>query len=207
MLCAVMALGTVGCGGSGSGAGAGSGSGTGGGTGGTTGGGSAKLDKTVINIQGYEAGVNLNWLRDLTDEYEEAHKDIVYEEGKKGVEIKVEGVSSTDHASMNNVDIHLYVSHGNWGQDTAQKLGGEGKLMDVTDVVKGQAPTNYTLSDGSKLNWTEQVVEGGQVVTKTIEDYIMPDYRPVLKSGGRYYGTPSVAIRRGLSYDSNVLAE
>ena len=207
MLCAVMALGTVGCGGSGSGTGAGSGTGTGGGTGGTTGGGSAKLEKTVINIQGYEAGVNLNWLRDLTDEYEEAHKDIVYEEGKKGVEIKVEGVPSTDHASMNNVDIHLYVSHGNWGQDTAQKLGGEGKLMDVTDVIKGQAPTNYTLSDGSKLNWTEQVVEGGQVVTKTIEDYILPDYRPNLMSGGKYYGVPSYGIRRGLSYDANVFDE
>ena len=37
-----------------------------------------RANPTVINIQGYEAGVNLNWLRTLCAEFEEIHKHFLH---------------------------------------------------------------------------------------------------------------------------------
>ena len=119
VLCFLMAISVVACGGPGNtGDNTGSGNngdvvdeGNGNGSGGNgnegTGGGTPVIptpgedaEPTIVNIQGYEAGVNLNWLRTLCAEFEEIHKDTTVRANERGVEFKIDAVSSTDSASM-----------------------------------------------------------------------------------------------------------
>ncbi len=159
-------------------------------------------NETIVQIQGYEAGVNLDWIRDFALEYEKLHVNDSYEEGKKGLRFKVEPVGKTDTSSMNNLDVHLFIH--NDVAATGKSLGQEGKLIDINDVVTGDASAAVA-PEGVTYNWTWQEEENGVMVTKTIEDLFVGSYSDTLKANdGHYYALPSYGIRTGLTYDGNV---
>ncbi|MBR5900668.1 MAG: hypothetical protein IKZ38_04680, partial [Clostridia bacterium] len=199
LMCALMAFSVVGCGGSGSG-------------------GPVDPDpvpnpgqnpdsdlvytgnETEVYMEGYEAGVNLDWARAIAKQYEKEHANDSYEEGKKGLKIDVKGQNDTDTSTLLNNEVHLYLSA--YNSDTGNKLGQQGIALNINDVVTGQAPA------GSGYNWTWEEEVNGVMTTRTIEDLIMPDYRRNLKANdGNYYALPSFGIRTGLTYDANTFRE
>ena len=199
LMCALMAFSVVGCGGSGSG-------------------GPVDPDpvpnpgqnpdsdlvytgnETEVYMEGYEAGVNLDWARAIAKQYEKEHANDSYEEGKKGLKIDVKGQNDTDTSTLLNNEVHLYLSA--YNSDTGNKLGQQGIALNINDVVTGQAPA------GSGYNWTWEEEVNGVMTTRTIEDLIMPDYRRNLTANdGNYYALPSFGIRTGLTYDANTFRE
>ena len=201
-LCGLMTFTTVGCG---SGSGSGSGSGTGGGTDSPVVGEKVYTgNETEIRIGGYEAGVNLDWIRVLAREYEDMHLEDSYEEGKKGLKI-ITVPTEIESSTVTANDYVIYVMQNT--HETARQLGQDGKALDIHDVVTG----NATGSDpsGDPYNWTFTGVKNGVVTENmTIEDYIMEDYRVSMKANdGHYYGLPSYSLKESLSYDANLFRE
>lgn len=193
-LCGLMAFSLVGCG-----------------DGGTTGGGSDGT-KTVINIQGYEAGVNLDWLRALCKEYEAVLGDESFEAGKSGVEFKIEPVTSTDTTAMGNSTIHMYVTHGGAGGYSGYSLAMDGLTVNIDDVVTEDIDDRYyNMPDGTLREYAEGEEKDG-VMDTSIRDKVNKDYfnqslcsREASSVGTGYYqcyAMPSYGIKTGLSYDA-----
>ena len=96
-----------------------------------------------IVIQGYEAGVNLNWIRTLSDEFAQINANKSFVPGTRGVKFKIEGVSSTDTSSMLSANIHMYITHGNFGADTGRSLSDQEKVVSLDDIVSVQDDIRY----------------------------------------------------------------
>ena len=157
---------------------------------------------TTVYIQGYEAGVNLNWLRTLCAEFEEIHKNTSFRDGEKGVEFKIEPVSSTDSASMLHSNIHLYVSHGAAGADTGRTLSQQGKLVSIDDAVSEKNEIRYTedgepylvsIRDKVMYNYYNEILCSTEASTNLDEDG---------QAYNKCYALPSYGIATGLSYDA-----
>ncbi len=168
--------------------------------------------KTVINIQGYEAGVNLDWLRVLCDEYEELHKDESFEDGKTGIEFKIEPVTSTDTTAMGNSTVHMYVTHGGAGGYSGYTLAMDGLTVNIDDVATELIDDRYyNMPDGSLREYNEGEEKDG-VLDTSIRDKINKEYynellcsREVSNVGEGYYqcyAMPSYGIKTGLTYDA-----
>ena len=159
-----------------------------------------RANPTVINIQGYEAGVNLNWLRTLCVEFEEIHKDDTFRTGERGVEFKVDGVAGTDSTGMKNANIHMYVA--SESNDSGRLLAQQGNIISIDEVVTEKSETRYD--------------EDGEAYLVSIRDKVMPNYYNEIlcstetsavqdKPGFTYnkcYALPSFGLATGLSYDA-----
>lgn len=67
--------------------------------------------KTQVQVFTYNAGFKDEWLWQLEADFEEANKDTVYEEGKKGVQIHHEGAMkqfSSDDIKNSNFDVFFF---------------------------------------------------------------------------------------------------
>ncbi len=95
-----------------------------------------KIDasKTQIYVRNYDGGYGSEWLSKIKDRFEEAHKDDVLEEGKKGVQIYINNNKDTADASANKIltnrDEVIFTE-----QSSYFSLKNEGILADITDVV------------------------------------------------------------------------
>lgn len=183
-LCGLLAFSAVGCGG---------GEQNGGGT---TGGG----EKAVINIEGYEAGVNLNWLRDMAAEFANLNADRITD-GKKGVEfdiVPISGLTSTN--TMPSSNVHLYVHSGGSGDQAAsgKSLANLGYTLNIDDIVTEKIDT--------------RIDEEGNAVQYSIRDKFDKQYYNQMYCGEapsavgngykQCYGLPSYSVKYGLTLDA-----
>ena len=104
--------------------------------------------KTQIQVWTYNAGFKDEWLYQLEADFEEAHKDVVYEDGKKGVQVRHEGAMkqwSSDDIKNSNFDV-FFMEGGDyyaWRQS--------GALEDLTGIVTAASKyDNKTIR--SKMN-------------------------------------------------------
>ena len=69
------------------------------------GGSNTKIDqsKTQIYISNYAGGYGSEWLAAVKARFEEAHKDDVIEEGKKGVQIVIDNIANTADAESSKI--------------------------------------------------------------------------------------------------------
>ncbi|MBR2871201.1 MAG: hypothetical protein IKB98_07500, partial [Clostridia bacterium] len=166
-----------------------------------------------IYIQGYEAGVNLNWIRTLSDEFAQINANRSFVPGTRGVKFKIEGVSSTDSSSMQNANIHFYVMHGNFGADTARNLAAQEKVVSIDDVVSVQDDIRYDENEEPYLVsirekvlprfYNESLCYGGESSDQNIEAWYKEKYNlPDTFKWGTCYGLPSYGITTGLSFDA-----
>ena len=212
LLCAFMSISVVACGG---GSGAGTGDGTGDGGSGTGGGGGTggSGDKTVINIQGYEAGVNLDWLRGLAKDFETLYATHSFEAGKTGVEFKFDARTYTDSSSMLQSNIHLYVHSGAQGADTGRTLAEKQRAISIDDIVSVQDEIRYDkdnqpyyISIREKVMpnyYNSTLCSADASSNQNISDWYRTKYG--LSSNFKFntcYAMPSYGLQSGLSYDA-----
>ncbi len=134
-------------------------------------------DKTIIYVHNYNGGVGTQWLTGAKARFEQAYKEKVYEEGKKGVFIDVEANQEERLSSMATSGIHMYFFEQHY--DIRNLSQTAGKLLKLTDVI------------------TEKDANG-----VSIESKISAENRVALKGAdGEYYGLPHYSWYPGLSYD------
>lgn len=130
--------------------------------------------KTQIQVFTYNAGFKDEWLYQLEADFEEANKDTVYEEGKKGVQVRHEGAMkqwSSDDIKNSNFDV-FFMEGGDyyaWRQS--------GALEDLTDIVTGTNKyDNKTIR--SKMNEKQKSYFGG-VTSEGVQEkyYALPHYK------------------------------
>lgn len=92
--------------------------------------------KTQLYINNFYGGYGSDWLAAVKKRYEELHKDDVYEEGKKGIQIYINNkkvqASSISSEILSNRD-EIYFSEYSY----YRTLKSDGVLLDITDAVKG----------------------------------------------------------------------
>lgn len=130
--------------------------------------------KTQVQVFTYNAGFKDEWLWQLEADFEEANKDTVYEEGKKGVQIHHEGAMkrfSSDDIKNSNFDI-FFMEGGDyysWRQS--------GALEDLTGIVTATSKyDNKTIK--SKMN-EKQISYFGGLTSENAEEkyYALPHYK------------------------------
>ena len=147
--------------------------------------------KTQLIVATYDGGLGSEWIEDSASRFEEKYADVSFEEGKKGVQVRVlkssnyggDGVRDTMHSEeadvwfTENVNYKEHINYEN--------------LADITDVV------------------TEPLVEFGE--EKAIVDKMESGYREFLNVGTEsepeYYAIPFYDGFYGLVYDKDMFAK
>lgn len=130
--------------------------------------------KTQVQVFTYNAGFKDEWLWQLEADFEEANKDTVYEEGKKGVQIHHEGAMkqfSSDDIKNSNFDVFFFEGgdYYSWRQS--------GALEDLTGIVTATNKyDNKTIK--SKMN-EKQISYFGGLTSENAEEkyYAVPHYK------------------------------
>lgn len=177
-------------------------------------------NKTVLKIGVYNGGLGYAWAEDLEKKFEEAYADVSFEEGKKGVNLKInpqkelfdsETVQATIMQNQDAEDVYY----------TFYRAGGifsrKGLASNITDIV-----TEKCYKDDGSL--AEYNAETGTYVgaTKSLADKLSTEYQkafyfdaqevdydgdgaPNIKEG--YYSLPYQDDLSGFIYDYDLFKE
>jgi len=134
LLALVMCLSMAACGGSG-------GSGGSGDAGAVQGDdGAVDTERTQLYVFNFAGGYGVQWLKLLKERYEELHKDDVYEEGKKGIQIVINNekklATELEDQILNNKD-EVYFTESAYYYSLLNK----GVLGEITEAVTGDMAT------------------------------------------------------------------
>lgn len=140
------------------------------------GGGEDNKSKTQVNLWQYIGCSGEEWMKEAIDRFEEANKDVVYEDGKKGVHIN-RTYDKTPKLNDLTYDVYLLESVAD-----IYSLSAQGKLLDITDLYKG---TN-----------------GYEAVEGKIKTEMLDGLKGVNSEGEEgYYALPWYEWYPGISYD------
>ncbi len=153
-------------------------------------GGNAQIDqsKTQIYVSNYSGGYGSEWLAALKTRFEEAHKDDVIEEGKKGVQIVIDSTKNTaDDESTKILDgrNEVYFTE----QSSYFTLKSQGLLGDITDAVTATLPG-----------------ESGSILDK-MSDEQKSFYGISENSETHYYAVPHYSGYFGITYNIDLFDE
>lgn len=147
--------------------------------------------KTQLVVATYDGGLDHEWILDSATRFEEKYADVSFEEGKKGVQVRVvkssnyNGLSVLDTMHTEDADV-WFTEHVNY-QDHINR----DNFADITDIV------------------TEPLAEYGE--DKSIADKIEDGYRDFLNVGTesepQYYAIPFYDGIYGLVYDKDLFAK
>lgn len=137
--------------------------------------------KTQINVQFYQAGYGEDWIYDYEAKFEEAYKDVSFEDGKTGVQVWHNGDMSnwtTTKMSSSKYDIFFFENERYYNFL-------DGTLEDLTDIVKENIPGEEK-SIEKKLNDQQK-------------DFFA--VKSSASSEGRYYALPHYYGTYGIVYN------
>lgn len=112
---------------------------------------SVDTERTQLYVFNFAGGYGVEWLKLVKDRYEELHKDDVYEEGKKGIQIIINNekklATELEDQILNNRD-EVYFTESAYYYSLLSK----GVLGDITEAVTGDMaaygdPAGTTLLD------------------------------------------------------------
>ncbi len=152
-------------------------------------------NRTQLYVFNYAGGFGSDWLQAVKERYEEYSKDVVYEEGKTGVQIFVTNQKSTGEDVAGTVlTNHYEVYFTEYAY--YQTLRAQGVLGDITEAVTGDL----------------SVYDGGDAEGATIEGKLTDEQRAyygVQDAQGQvhYYGIPHYSGYTGLIYNVDLFNE
>ena len=165
IMAGAMSLCLIGCGGGGNNS-----------TGGKPSGGGDNKNKTTVNLWQYIGCSGEEWSKAAIERFEEANKDVVYEEGKKGVHIE-RTYDKTPQLTDLTYDVYVLESVAD-----IYSLSAQGKILDLTDLFEG---TN-----------------GYEAVGKKVKDEMLDGLKGVDSNGKEgYYALPWYEWYPGITYD------
>lgn len=153
-----------------------------------------KIDpnRTQIYVYNYAGGYGTDWLIALKERYEELHKDDVYEEGKKGVQVYINAQKTSIESYMDSIldnrDEIYFAEYVDYYTLLYKDL-----VADITEAVTGDLgsygdPAGTTIE--SKL-------------TEQFQDYFAVSEG----TSKKYYALPHYASYNGLAYNIDLFEE
>ena len=138
--------------------------------------------KTILYASNFNGAYGSKWLQEAANRYEELHKDDVYQEGKKGVQIWIDnnktGASDLIAGMSSNRD-DIFFTENAYFYDIVRS----GYALDLTDIV------------------TEKLTKYSE--TKSIEDKLTDEQRSFYSVDNHYYVIPHYQGFSGLTYDKD----
>ena len=141
--------------------------------------------KTNITVGTYNGGVGLPWLKEAAKRFEAAYEEVSFEDGKTGVAVHVMDAKTGVNLENSSLDKDVFFTE---SVDYYSFVAQEGKLADITDVVK---------ADLTALN------DSG-----TIEDKLDSALSNFLTAkDGKYYALPFYDGIYGIAYDVDMFEQ
>lgn len=143
---------------------------------------SVNSTQTQLYVYVFSRGYGSEYLYKLKNRYEALHADDIYEEGKKGVQIRI-NVSDDNSSTKFAENVKNQKDEVFFAEDSYYRLlANSGALLDLTDAVT-----------------TESEYDGKTVASKF--NAHQDDY---LKVDGKYYGVPHYQGEYGFVYDADL---
>ena len=143
--------------------------------------------KTQLYVRIHDGGYGTSWFTNFATRFEEKYKDVVFEEGKKGVQI----VPDANKNLIQSVsDITGSRNEVFFAEQLPEYIGlvNNGAFLDITDIV----------TESVESNKTDYNPNG------TIVDRLTNEQKDYLCVNGKYYGIPHYASYFGFQYDVDV---
>ncbi len=150
-----------------------------------------RADQTQLTIGVFDGGLGSDWIYAIKEDFEAKYADVSFEEGKKGVQLRVSPSRSFTQTGMEgNIDSFreevIFAEGAN-----AQYFASRDKFLDITDVVT--SPLNYDFV-------RKQTSNGGESVTiESKMSATQQDYFSAI--GDRYYALPTAETYYCIVYD------
>ncbi len=135
-------------------------------------------EKTQLYVFNFAGGYGSDWLASVKQKYEEMHKDDVYEEGKKGIQIYVNNAKTQanqiEDSILDNRDEIYFTEYAYY-----YSMKAKGLLCDITDAVTADL-SDYGDEPGStiekKLSAEQKSFYGVQEADGKTHYYALPHY-------------------------------
>lgn len=147
---------------------------------------SGSAGKTVLLVATYDGGLGTNWLQSLANRFQEDYKDVSFEEGKKGVTVRVLASRAYNGTTLLSgaLEQDVYFTEDVSYFDHVNK----GNFLDISSIV------------------TEKLSKWGE--SKSIEDKLSSEMKDYLKAkDGKYYAIPFYDGLYGLMYDYDLFED
>lgn len=149
-------------------------------------------NKTQLYVFNFAGGFGAEWLAKAKDRFEELHKDDVYEEGKKGVQIVINNSKSSADSIMSqieyNVDEVYFTELAYY-----YSLKEAGVLGDITEAVN--------------MDLSEYGDEAGSTILSKMSDEQKAFYGIEENGETHYYGIPHYAGYTSIVYNVDLFEE
>ena len=151
--------------------------------------------KSLLNIGVMNAGMGLAWAEESVKDFEEFYKDTVFEDGKKGVDVVIDGckdefVPTALRATMAGYKNAIYFVN----QSDYDGYIADGLLADITETV------NEKIYDenGDLASVTNKPA------TQSIIDTMQEAFQGRQERNGKYCGVPWCSAVNGIVYDADL---
>lgn len=162
-----------------------------------------KIDpnRTQLYVANFNGGYGKNWINALKASFEAKYKDVVFEEGKTGVQVMVSNSKTNAQTWLSEMDSSQNeVFFTEWmylGDHLSQN-----KLLDITDIVTESLNESTAIENvtGAKENL-------GAENEGSIEDKLNDQQKSYYSRNGRYYALPHYQAYTSIMYDIDLFEE
>ena len=154
--------------------------------------------RTQLNIGIVDGGLSYLWLNDIISEFEKEYAEISFENGKKGVQVRVfpeekyKANTTNFELNLSGYDADVIFTEGS----NYYSLASKGLLLDITDVVTTSLQNDFiTGSINTSMD------------DESIEEKMTDEYSDFYKIDGCYYGLPYYISQSGIVYDVDLFEE
>lgn len=144
-------------------------------------------NRTTLFVSNFNGGFGERWLKAAAKRYEELHKEDIYEEGKKGVQVWIDNSKTVGSNQLANIDSSrdaIFFTEYVYASDYAAS----GKVLDLSDIIKDPL-TEY----GEARSITDKM-------TLEQQDYF-------IQEDGSCYVLPHYQSFRGIMYDVDLFEQ
>lgn len=155
-------------------------------------------NRTQLRVGVFDGGLGSTWIYDIKDKFEEKYKDVSFEAGKKGVQIRpIPSRAFTQtgmEQSMDSFNEHVIFAEG----ANFSYFANKGNFLDISDVVT--KPLSY--------DFVTETTDSNAAETATIESKMRDAQKEYYSSvNGKYYAIPSSETFCCLIYDIELFEE
>lgn len=165
--------------------------------------------QTQLYVGLFKDGITDAWLQAAKADFEEAYKDVSFEDGKKGVQIVIDYSTGpfkpgTFESNVKSLANSLYFLD----QEDYTSYVAKGLLRDMTTVLeKDVYNANGDLVDISLSADAKSLVVDSTSATTSMMDIMYEDCKTYFVRDGKYYASPYLYIINGAIYDADYFNE
>lgn len=175
----------------------------------TAGGPSINNEQTQLYVGLFKDGITDAWLQEAIDDFEQAYKDVSFEEGKTGVQVVSDYSTGPFKPGTFESNIKSFVNSLYFlDQEDYTSYVAKELLRDMTTVLEQDVydengdMVNISLSADAK-----SLVIDSTKATTSMMDTMYEECKTYLNKGGKFYASPYLYIINGAIYDAEYFNE